>query len=169
MKCTLEGGNAKGKYAKTKNSPINYTFVVIVIAKSIQSLAKIGPDLCVEADENGIQFRTFNPSKSAMATIRFQRIFFETYHLKETDNNYCKVSMKAILTVFKNMRQVERCEIRLLTEQSKLQVQFTCRLETMKNALIAVVDDENLTTTVSMDDTINESVVVYQHVLKYGS
>lgn len=96
----------------------------------------------MEADENGLQFRTFNATKSAMATIRFSRIFFETYSIKESGDNYCKVCMKAILAVFKNMRHVERCEIRLLSEQLKLQVQFKCSLETMKNALIAVVDDE---------------------------
>ncbi|XP_023293349.2 cell cycle checkpoint control protein RAD9A [Lucilia cuprina] len=144
MKCSLEGMNAKA------------------IAKSIQSLAKIGSDLCVEADENGLQFRTFNPSKSAMATIRFQRIFFETYSLEESGVNYCKVCMKAILAVFKNMRHVERCEIRLLADQLKLQVQFKCSLETMKNALISVVDDEILTTNVSQDEAINVIVGSYK-------
>lgn len=125
------------------------------IAKAIQSLSKIGADLSIEADENGLQFRTFNASKSAMATIRFSRMFFETYNVKDSDVNYCKVCMKAILAAFKNMRNVERCEMRLLGEQLKLQIQFKCSLETMKNALIAVVDDEILTTNVSMDEARN--------------
>lgn len=129
--------------------------VLSAVAKAIQSLSKIGADLSIEADENGIQFRTFNATKSAMATIKFSRMFFETYNVEDSDFNYCKVCMKAILAAFKNMRNVERCEMRLLNELLKLQIQFKCRLETMKNALIAVVDDEMLTTNVSMEEARN--------------
>lgn len=130
-------------------------YLLTAVAKSIQSLSKIGSDLCIEADEDGLQFRTFNPSKSAMATIRFSRMFFETYSIEGSEVNYCKVCMKAILAAFKNMRHVERCEIRLLSDQLKLQIQFKCSLETMKNALIAVVDDEILTTNVAREDATN--------------
>lgn len=127
-----------------------------VIAKAIQSLAKFGSDLYMEADRTGLQLRTFNTSKSAMGTFRFNRIFFETYSAGEQDNEcYCKIAIKAILAVFKNMKQVERCDMHLLVEQSKLQVQFKCRLEIMKNILISIVDEENVTAAVSQKDATN--------------
>lgn len=116
-------------------------------------MAKFGSDLYLEADQDGLQLRTFNVSKSAMGTFRFKRVFFE--HFNAVEGSYCKITMKAILAVFKNMKQVERCEIRLLIEQSKLQVQFKCRLETIKNVLISIVDEENVTAAVSMEDTSN--------------
>lgn len=116
-------------------------------------MAKFGSDLYLEADQDGLQLRTFNVSKSAMGTFRFKRVFFE--HFNAEEGSYCKITMKAILAVFKNMKQVERCEIRLLIEQSKLQVQFKCRLETIKNVLISIVDEENVTAAVSMEDTSN--------------
>lgn len=150
----------KTKLSKALIKHVNYHLKAV--AKSIQSLSKIGSDLCIEADEDGLQFRTFNPSKSAMATIRFSRMFFETYSIEGSEVNYCKVCMKAILAAFKNMRHVERCEIRLLSDQLKLQIQFKCSLETMKNALIAVVDDEILTTNVAREDATN----VYVKIMK---
>ncbi|XP_075161600.1 cell cycle checkpoint control protein Rad9 [Haematobia irritans] len=145
MKFTLEGGNAK------------------VIAKAIQSLAKFGSDLYMEADDIGLQLRTFNVSKSAMGTFRFKRAFFETYNEGNGNGeNFCKVSMKTILPVFKNMKQVERCEIRLLAEVSKLQIKFKCRLEALKNVLISIVDEENVTAAVSIEDTSNVIVGSYK-------
>lgn len=111
----------------------------------------------MEADCNGLQLRTFNVSKSAMGTFHFSRVFFENYNEGDVgqEGSYCKITMKAILAVFKNMKQVERCDIRLITEQSKLQVQFKCRLETVKNVLISIVDEENVTAAVSQEDTSN--------------
>ncbi|XP_013111778.2 cell cycle checkpoint control protein RAD9A [Stomoxys calcitrans] len=145
MKCTLEGGNAR------------------VIAKAIQSLAKFGSDLYMETDAMGLQLRTFNLAKSAMGTFRFNRTFFETYNEGVSNTgNYCKVTMKTILPVFKNMKQVERCEIQLLPEVSKLQIQFKCRMETMKNRLISIVDEENVTAAVSQEETSNVIVGPYK-------
>lgn len=58
------------------------------------------------------------------------------------------------------MRQVERCEIRILSEQAKLQIQFYCLLETIKNALITIMDDDNLTAAVSVENTTNLLVIL---------
>uniref|UniRef100_A0A1A9W761 Cell cycle checkpoint control protein n=1 Tax=Glossina brevipalpis TaxID=37001 RepID=A0A1A9W761_9MUSC len=144
MKCSLGGINAK------------------TVAKSIQSLAKFGSDLYVEADSQGLQLRSFNSSKSAMGTFRFKRTFFESYHIVEANENYCKIGMKAALAVFKNMQQVERCDICIMPESSKLQIQFSCRLETLKNALISIVDEENISTPVSVEEANNLLVGSYK-------
>ncbi|KAL9911719.1 cell cycle checkpoint control protein Rad9 [Glossina fuscipes fuscipes] len=144
MKCSLSGANAK------------------TIAKSIQSLAKFGSELYIEADAQGLQLRSFNSSKSAMGTFRFKRTFFESYNVLEDNENYCKIGMKAALAIFKNMQQVERCNICILPEPAKLQIQFSCRLETLKNALIAIVDEENISTPVSIEEASNLLVGSYK-------
>uniref|UniRef100_A0A1B0AI90 Cell cycle checkpoint control protein RAD9A n=1 Tax=Glossina pallidipes TaxID=7398 RepID=A0A1B0AI90_GLOPL len=144
MKCSLSGTNAK------------------TVAKSIQSLAKFGSELYIEADAQGLQLRSFNSSKSAMGTFRFKRTFFESYNVLEDNENYCKIGMKAALAIFKNMQQVERCNICILPEPAKLQIQFSCRLETLKNALIAIVDEENISTPVSVEEANNLLVGSYK-------
>uniref|UniRef100_A0A1B0G8K3 Cell cycle checkpoint control protein n=1 Tax=Glossina morsitans morsitans TaxID=37546 RepID=A0A1B0G8K3_GLOMM len=144
MKCSLSGTNAK------------------TVAKSIQSLAKFGSELYIEADAQGLQLRSFNSSKSAMGTFRFKRTFFESYNVLEDNENYCKIGMKAALAIFKNMQQVERCNICILPEPAKLQIQFSCRLETLKNALIAIVDEENISTPVSIEEANNLLVGSYK-------
>lgn len=130
-------------------------FIFAVIAKALQSLAKFGTDLFVEADSDGLEFKTYNQSKSAVGTFRFYRIFFETYSVAQGDGNCCRVSMKNMLIHFKNMKSVERCELQILSEQCKLSVKFHCRLETEKSGWLSIVDDENLQPTVSVTDTSN--------------
>ena len=82
--------------------------------------------------------------------------------------------MKACLAVFRNMKQVyinkrknysshlihfnfkvEHCELLIDADQLKFQVKLKCRLETVRNATISIVDEENITAAVSVDDTSN--------------
>ncbi|TDG42124.1 hypothetical protein AWZ03_011456 [Drosophila navojoa] len=137
MKCTLEGGNAR------------------VIAKAIQSLSKIGKELFIEADVHGLTMRSINPTQSAVASISFSRSMFDTFNLPPSGDCFCKIAMKPCLGVFRNMKQVEYCELSIVDNKSKLQVNLRCKLETTKQALIAIVDELNITASVSTDQSPN--------------
>lgn len=73
-------------------------------------MAKIGSELFVEADDDGLSIRTVSATKSAFAMIRFEPNFFNDYNIEsDTEDDFankCKVSMKACIGVFKNMKQV---------------------------------------------------------------
>ncbi|ALC45708.1 Rad9 [Drosophila busckii] len=137
MECSLEGSNAR------------------IIAKAIQSLSKVGKELFIEADSDGLQMRTINSTQSAMGSMRFHRSMFNTFYLPPGGDCTCKITMKACLGVFRNMKQVEHCELKVLANRTKFQVKLRCKLETMKQALISIVDEQNITTAVAADNSPN--------------
>lgn len=82
-----------------------------VLAKAINSFARIGHELFLEADPaKGLSLRTVNMTKSGFAMILFNMDFFSSFTVKSnTDDEYenqCKLSMKSCLGVFRNMKQV---------------------------------------------------------------
>lgn len=79
---------------------------LLVIAKAIQSLSKVGKELFIEADVLGLQMRTINATQSAVGSIRFSRSMFETFQLPSSGDLGCKIAMKPCLGVFRNMKQV---------------------------------------------------------------
>lgn len=81
-------------------------FLPLVIAKAIQSLSKVGKELFIEADVQGLQMRTINATQSAVGSIRFSRSMFDTFQLPSSGNFCCKIAMKPCLGVFRNMKQV---------------------------------------------------------------
>ncbi|XP_030373415.1 cell cycle checkpoint control protein RAD9A [Scaptodrosophila lebanonensis] len=139
MKCTFEGSNAR------------------VIAKAIQSLSKVGKELYVEVDQNGLLLRAINATHSAVGSIRFKRSMFETFNLPRTGNAdfYCKISMKPCLAAFRSMKQVEHCELSITDNQTKFQVKLRCKLETVRQSVIAILDEQNITAGVLPDHSAN--------------
>ncbi|EDW69937.1 cell cycle checkpoint control protein RAD9A [Drosophila virilis] len=137
MKCTLEGGNAR------------------IVAKAIQSLSKVGKELFIEADIHGLRMRSINPTQSAVASICFHRCMFDTFQLPPSGDCCCKIAMKPCLGVFRNMKQVEHCELSIVCNRTKFQVNLRCKLETTKQALIAIVDELNITSDVPTDRSSN--------------
>lgn len=81
-----------------------------VLAKAINSFSRIGHELYFEAGQNGLTIRTVNDSHTAFAVMTFETGFFTEFKIdrSSTDEfcNKCKVLMKSILGVFRNMRQV---------------------------------------------------------------
>ncbi|KRK05302.1 uncharacterized protein Dyak_GE27391, partial [Drosophila yakuba] len=104
MKYTLEGSNAR------------------VIAKAVQSLSKVGKEMFIEIDQQSLQMRAINATQSAVGSISFKRSMFEVYDMPPHSDFYCKISMKGCLAVFRNMNEVEYCELNLLDNQTNLQV-----------------------------------------------
>ncbi|XP_050336333.1 cell cycle checkpoint control protein RAD9A [Bactrocera neohumeralis] len=137
MKSTLDGGNTK------------------VFAKAVQSLSKFGGDLFIEANIGGMQLRTLNPTKSAVGTYRFSRSFFDCYEVDQNEESFCKLDMRACLTVFRNTKQVERCDMALLNDRTKFQIQLKCQHETLKNTFISVDDEENITAEMAPENNCN--------------
>ncbi|XP_055855486.1 cell cycle checkpoint control protein RAD9A [Episyrphus balteatus] len=153
MKCVLSGANSR------------------IFAKAIQSLSKFGTDLYIEADDNGFQLRSVNANKSAVGTFKFFTRFFETYDLaagSSDDENYCRLSMKACLGAFKSMKQVETCSIQIQPSRSKFLVQMNCKHETVKHFIISIIDDDNVTAEVPMDNfpnSIGGSYKIFQEIV----
>lgn len=81
----------------------------LVLARAIQSFARIGSELFIAANVDGLSLRTANLTKSAFAMILFYPDFFLDYNVRRDDDpleNQCKLSMKSCLGVFRNMKQV---------------------------------------------------------------
>lgn len=123
----------------------------------MQSFARIGSDLFIEAHPHGLSIRTVNRTKSAFAMILFRPDFFTIYDMSleagvnsEADDdaddfaNKCKISAKSCLNVFKNMRQVEQLCISMDTARYKLKFEFHCRLEMMKTHHVSMLEQESL-------------------------
>lgn len=51
--------------------------------------------------------------------------------------------------------QVEHCEMSILNDHTKFKVTLRCKLETMKQAIISIVDEQNITSAVPTDQSPN--------------
>lgn len=119
----------------------------------------------MEALDNGLMLRTMNLPGTAFGSFIFYKDFFEEYdnaqstllsagHRSEFENS-CQISMKACLGIFKNMRQVVRCVLRIDTKASRLNVKLICRMDTIKTHQIAIVDVDSVTPGFNTDEVAN--------------
>ncbi|BFF96697.1 cell cycle checkpoint control protein RAD9A [Drosophila madeirensis] len=145
MKYTLEGTNAR------------------VMAKAVQSLSKLGKELFIEIEQQGLQMRAINATQSAVGSIFFRRSMFEVFDKPPYSDFYCKISMKCCLAVFRNMSEVEYCELNLIDNQNSLQVNLRCKLETTKEATISIIDDQNINT--NIDTAQRSNILLGDHKL----
>lgn len=143
MKCLLTGLNAR------------------VLAKAIQSLSRIGDELFLEAiPSGGLSVVTINSSKSAYASFVFSNSFFINFIRNDAgvdagDGNKCRISMKSVLSVFKNMKQVEECKIVLKGKESRLVFKMKCRLDTTKTHFVSIIDGTKIETAYPTDNSPN--------------
>lgn len=96
---------------------IDLLFARTVLARAVNSFARIGNEIFLEASGNGLSIRTVNSTKSAFAMILFQPAFFTEFNIADSEDilaNMCKLSLKSLLGVFKNMRLVSEIIIILL-------------------------------------------------------
>lgn len=71
----------------------------LVLARAIHALAKIGDEMYIEPQKDGISFRTVNLANSAYADFTFFESYFSYYmygDLQENDALKCKISMRVI-------------------------------------------------------------------------
>ncbi|XP_048252561.1 cell cycle checkpoint control protein RAD9A-like isoform X2 [Haliotis rufescens] len=146
MKCVIPGLNLK------------------VFGRAIHSLSKIGDELYIEPQEDGLALRTVNSSRSAYACFLFSPSFFQHYDdgsgltsSEDSDEEgfRCKLGMKSILTVFRSLytieKTVERCKIHLDSEESRLVFQLHCRHGIVKTHNLAFIECEQLQAVFSKD------------------
>ncbi|XP_037051411.1 cell cycle checkpoint control protein RAD9A [Bradysia coprophila] len=141
MKCSLNGHNTR------------------VLSKAINSFSRIGSELYLEATQNGLILRTVNDSQTAFAVMSFETGFFTDFKIDRSNSdeycNKCKVSMKSCLGVFKNTRQVEKCQITLNLKTSKLLFQFNCLFDTIKTHNVSILEQESLNAVYMTDNPPN--------------
>ena len=66
--------------------PSNQYSFLLVLARAIHSLAKIGEDLYIDPSESGLAIRTANGTKSAFVSYSFKTSFFSSYSLISAQN-----------------------------------------------------------------------------------
>lgn len=134
----------------------------------------------LEAQDNGLMLRTINLSGTAIGSFIFYKDFFEEFDKSlsvpssdQNDSKYencCQISMKACLGIFKNMRQVVRCVLRIDTKTSRLIVKLFCRMDTVKTHQISIVDvDSEMPSfnTVDLPNNVTASHKVLAEVITY--
>lgn len=131
-----------------------------MLAKFLQFLAKIGPDLYIEAVEEGLILGTANSSSSGFARVHLWPAFFIAYHVLPEQiglgENCCRVSLKACAAIFRSMKNVETCDIRMNQSASRLIIQLHCRENTTKTHFITILEQETLTApSRPVDSTVN--------------
>lgn len=119
MKCVIPGPNVKGKnelLSKQNHSSLYFYMVImkllektihsfvclliLVLARAIHALCRIGDELYVEPEPAKLSFRAVSASKSAYASFSFSESFFSYYNYEQTKSQEedvtCKVSMKVL-------------------------------------------------------------------------
>ncbi|XP_048826593.1 cell cycle checkpoint control protein RAD9A [Brienomyrus brachyistius] len=130
MDCILIGSNVK------------------VLAKAVQSLSKLGEELYLEPQENGLALRTVNSSRSAYACFLFSPLFFQKYTPPKSSTQRCKMVIKSVQAVFKSLssleKTVEKCHIELDIEKSRLTFTLHCKHGLLKTHNLSFQDSESL-------------------------
>uniref|UniRef100_A0A3Q4GCD2 Cell cycle checkpoint control protein RAD9A n=1 Tax=Neolamprologus brichardi TaxID=32507 RepID=A0A3Q4GCD2_NEOBR len=113
MHCIVTGGNVK------------------VLAKAVHSLSRIGDELYVEPQEDGLALRSVNSSRSAYACFLFAPLFFSRYSITSGDNFRCKMAIKSVQSVFRSLttleKTVEKCHIDLDKQKDRLTFTLHCK------------------------------------------
>ncbi|XP_012253809.2 cell cycle checkpoint control protein RAD9A [Athalia rosae] len=145
MKCVVPGANIK------------------ILAKAIQSLAKIGDEMYVEPQDNGLSFRTVNMAKSAYASFMFYDKYFSFYtfgDLEQEDALKCKIAMRSAMAVFKSAhmldKQLETCHIELETKSCRLVFNLKYKNGITKTHFLPILDCQVLQAVFSKQDSPNK-------------
>ncbi|KAM3613050.1 uncharacterized protein V6R79_019406 [Siganus canaliculatus] len=130
MDCVVTGGNVK------------------VLAKAIHSLSRIGDELYVDPQEDGLALRSVNSSRSAYACFLFAPLFFSRYTIPSGHTFRCKMLIKSVQAVFRSLasleKTVEKCHIELHEQRSRLTFTLHCKHGLVKTHNLSFQDSESL-------------------------
>ncbi|XP_068596409.1 cell cycle checkpoint control protein RAD9A [Brachionichthys hirsutus] len=130
MDCVVTGGNVK------------------VLAKAIHSLSRIGDELYVEPQEDGLALRSVNSSRSAYACFLFAPLFFSRYSAPTDDAFRCKLLIKSVQAVFRSLasleKTVETCHVKLDEQKDRLTFTLHCKHGLLKTHNLSFQDSESL-------------------------
>uniref|UniRef100_A0A8C6THF5 Cell cycle checkpoint control protein n=1 Tax=Neogobius melanostomus TaxID=47308 RepID=A0A8C6THF5_9GOBI len=141
MDCVVTGGNVK------------------VLAKAVHSLSRIGDELYVEPQEDGLALRSVNSSRSAYACFLFSPLFFSRYTTNSDHTFRCKMAIKSVQAVFRSLatleKSVERCHMKLDEEKSRLTFTLHCKHGLLKTHNLSFQDSESLQAVFDKDSCAN--------------
>ncbi|XP_030251861.1 cell cycle checkpoint control protein RAD9A [Sparus aurata] len=130
MDCVVTGGNVK------------------VLAKAIHSLSRIGDELYVEPQDDGLALRSVNSSRSAYACFLFAPLFFSRYTIPSGHAFRCKMAIKSVQAVFRSLasleKTVEKCHIGLDEKKNRLTFTLHCKHGLLKTHNLSFQDSESL-------------------------
>ncbi|XP_070692383.1 cell cycle checkpoint control protein RAD9A [Pempheris klunzingeri] len=141
MDCVVTGGNVK------------------VLAKAIHSLSRIGDELYVEPQEDGLALRSVNSSRSAYACFLFAPLFFSRYTIPRGHAFRCKMAIKSVQAVFRSLasleKTVEKCHIELDEQKNRLTFTLHCKHGLLKTHNLSFQDSESLQAVFDKDSSAN--------------
>ncbi|XP_045885644.1 cell cycle checkpoint control protein RAD9A isoform X2 [Micropterus dolomieu] len=141
MDCVVTGGNVK------------------VLAKAIHSLSRIGDELYVEPQEDGLALRSVNSSRSAYACFLFTPLFFNRYTIPSGHTFRCKMAIKSVQAVFRSLasleKTVEKCHIQLDEQKNRLTFTLHCKHGLLKTHNLSFQDSESLQAVFDKDSCVN--------------
>ena len=122
-----------------------------VLAAALSTLAKIGFDLLIEADESGLTLRALNDSQSAFLSIGLSGRggenagFFERY-LAPDENLKVKLTSKFLLHAFRSLKQVLSLQLSFDNDTAtpSLKFEFSCEQGIKKTHCFQVTECEIL-------------------------
>ncbi|XP_017283720.1 cell cycle checkpoint control protein RAD9A isoform X2 [Kryptolebias marmoratus] len=141
MQCVVTGGNVK------------------VLAKAVHSLSRIGDELYVEPQEDGLALRSVNSSRSAYACFLFAPLFFSRYSIDRGLDFRCKLAVKSVQTVFRSVatleKTVEKCHVELDKAKDRLTFTLHCKHGLLKTHNLSYQDTESLQAVFDKDSCAN--------------
>lgn len=141
MDCVVTGGNVK------------------VLAKGVHALSRIGDELYVEPQDDGLALRSVNSSRSAYACFLFSPLFFSRYTTASDHSFRCKMAIKSVQAVFRSLatleKTVEKCHMKLDEEKSRLTFTLHCKHGLLKTHNLSFQDSESLQAVFDKDSCAN--------------
>ncbi|XP_044218950.1 cell cycle checkpoint control protein RAD9A [Thunnus albacares] len=141
MDCVVTGGNVK------------------VLAKAIHSLSRIGDELYVEPQDDGLALRSVNSSRSAYACFLFAPLFFSRYTIPSGHSFRCKIAIRSVQAVFRSLatleKTVEKCHIVLDEQKDRLTFTLHCKHGLLKTHNLSFQDSESLQAVFDKDSCAN--------------
>lgn len=141
MDCVVTGGNVK------------------VLAKAVHSLSRIGDELYVEPQEDGLALRSVNSSRSAYACFLFSPLFFSRYTTNNGNSFRCKMGIKSVQAVFRSLatleKTVEKCHMKLDEARNRLTFTLHCKHGLLKTHNLSFQDSESLQAVFDKDSCAN--------------
>ncbi|XP_023232946.1 cell cycle checkpoint control protein RAD9A-like [Centruroides sculpturatus] len=146
----------------------NYVDDEPVLGKAVHALSRIGDEIHLETSKDGIVLRTFNSSRSAYASFKFDRSFFTSFN-NNTDIK-CKIPVKSLLIAFKSSTMIEKtidtCSLELNNNYDNFIINNYCKHDLIKSYHLHLIENEALEATFEKNDYKNTILAQSRMILK---
>ncbi|TRY70631.1 hypothetical protein TCAL_17281 [Tigriopus californicus] len=123
---------------------------VKVFARAIHSLAKIGDELYLVPQIDGLALRTINSSRSAFTSFLFNPAYFSVYDEQKTSDEVpnCKIIMRRAVAIFKSISQVDRMVeaacIQIDPSESQVRIELRCKFNVTKSYVVPFLEADTV-------------------------